>query len=260
MNTLLSAITPSVLCATTVEEMNTILYDGIYIISSRFGTQPLLRSKTRSQPKPKQHDRALKEVTRLKNEARRALRKARREGESVSTVQSLSGKFLSLLCDHSRLKRESSRKCQAKEASAAREDCHRNFWRYAKGLLDGNTTSQTSPKFSATAAHSYFSEVYECSPHHFQTPPWMSSPLPDCSMDMSPITPEELSRVIKKSRSSSAPSPLDRISYLVLKKCSSLHPALLHLFNRVIMEGTVPSAWKLAAVPKGAAEEDPSTP
>ena len=69
--------------------------------------------------------------------------------------------------------------------------------------------------------------------------------------------------MIKKSRSSSAPSPLDRISYLVLNKCSSLHPALLHLFNRVIMEGTVPSAWKLAAVkliPKGAAEEDPSTP
>ena len=80
---------------------------------------------------------------------------------------------------------------------------------------------------------------------------------------MSPITPEELSRVIKKCRSSSAPSPLDRISYLVLKRCSSLHPALLHLFNRVIIEGTVPSAWKLAVVkliPKGAAEEDPSAP
>ena len=72
---------PSVLCATTVEEMNKILYDGIYnIISSRFGTQPLLRSKTRSQPKPKQHDRALKEVTRLKNEARRALRKGEERG------------------------------------------------------------------------------------------------------------------------------------------------------------------------------------
>ena len=161
-NILLSAITPSVIRATTVEEMNTILCDGIYnIISSRFGSQPLLRSKTRK-PKPKQHDRALKEVTRLKNETRWALRKARREGESVSTVQSLSGKFLSLLRHHSRFKRESSRRCQAKEASAAREDCHRNFWRYAKGLLDGNTTSQTSPKFSASAAHSYFSEVYEC--------------------------------------------------------------------------------------------------
>ena len=178
----------------------------------------------------------------------------------MSTVQSLSGKFLSLLRDHSRLKRESSRRCQA---SVTREDCHRNFWRYTKGLLDGNTTSQTSPNFSASAAHSYFSEVYECSPHHFETPSWMSSPtppVPDCSMDMSPITPEELSRVIKKSRSSSA---LDRISYLVLKRCFSLHPALRHLFNRVIMEGTVPSAWKLAAVkliPKGAAKEDPSAP
>ena len=166
----------------------------------------------------------------------------------MSTVQSLSGKFLSLLRDHSSLKRESSRRCQA---SVTREDCHRNFWRYTKGLLDGNTTSQTSPNISASAAHSYFSEVYECSPHHFETPSWMSSPtppVPDCSMDMSPITPEELSRVIKKSRSSSA---LDRISYLVLKRCFSLHPALRHLFNRVIMEGTVPSAWKLAAVKGG---------
>ena len=173
-------------------------------------------------------------MTRLKNEDRWALRKARREGESVSTVQSLSGKFLSPLRHNSRLKRESSRRCQAKEASAAREDCHRNFWRYAKGLLDGNTTSQTSPKFSASAAHSYFSEVYECRPHLFETPSWMPSPtppVPACSMDMSPITPEELSRVMKKPRSSSAPSPLDRISYLLLKRCSSLHPALLHLFT-----------------------------
>ena len=74
---------------------------------------------------------------------------------------------------------------------------------------------------------------------------------------------EELSRVIRKSRSLSAPSPLDRISYTILKRCPSLHPALLNLFNRVIMEGSVPSAWKVAVVkliPKSSAKEDPSSP
>jgi hypothetical protein len=82
-------------------------------------------------------------------------------------------------------------------------------------------------------------------------------------MEMSPITEEELARVIRKSRSSSSPSPFDRISYTILKRCPSLRPALLDLFNRVIMEGTVPSEWKAAAVkliPKSSAREDPSTP
>jgi len=82
-------------------------------------------------------------------------------------------------------------------------------------------------------------------------------------MDMAPFTAEELARVIRKSRHSSAPSPFDRISYAILKRCPSLHPALLDLYHRVIMEGRIPSAWKVAAVkliPKSSAREDPSAP
>ena len=184
----------------------------------------------------------------------------------MSTIQSLSGNFLSLLREHSHLKRKSSRRLQDKEASIAREECHRNFWRYAKCLLDGDTTSQCTPKFSASDAHSFFSEVYMSNPHQFETPSWMSSPPPPvsgCSMDMSPVSPEELTRVIRKFKSSSAPSPLDRLSYTILKRCPSVHPALLDLFNSVIMKGAVPSAWKVAAVkliPKSSAREDPSSP
>ena len=93
----------------------------------------------------------------------------------------------------------------------------------------------------------------------------MPSPPPpsDYTMDMSPITVEELSRVIRKSRSSSAPPPFDRIPYLIFKHCPSLHQALLSLFNQVIMEGSVPSAWRAAVVklvPKATADEDPSSP
>ena len=82
-------------------------------------------------------------------------------------------------------------------------------------------------------------------------------------MEMVPISEEELARVIRKSKPSSAPSPVDRIPYLVFKKCPSLRPALLDLFNRVIKEGSVPSSWKVAAIkliPKSSAQEDASSP
>ena len=88
-------------------------------------------------------------------------------------------------------------------------------------------------------------------------------PEPACVMDMTPVTEEELARVIRKSKSSSTPSSFDRISYMILKRCRSLRPALLDLFNRIIMEGKVPSGWKSASVkliPKSSAQQDPSSP
>ena len=187
----------------------------------------------------------------LKNEARRALRRTKRQGESVSNIQSLSARFLSLLGEHSRLKRASSCRLQEKHAKFARKECHHNFWRYANQLLDGGEAQVVTPKFSASLAHTFFSEVYSSTPHQFQMPSWMPAPPPPGPgkvMDMSPGTAEELSQVIRRSRSSSDPSPFDRISYTILKRCPSLQPALLDLFNRVIMEGSIPSAWKEAAV------------
>ena len=56
---------------------------------------------------------------------------------------------------------------------------------------------------------------------------------------------------------------MDRISYLIFKRCPSLRPALLDLFNRVIMEGSVPSSWKVAVIrliPKSSAKDDLASP
>ena len=263
---LLSSISTSGLQASSAEEKNSCLCAGVYnILSGRFGSRAPSQPQRVLQPKLRQHDRALKQVTWLKNEARRAFRRAKREGMNDHTIQSLAANFLSLLRQHSRLKRASSRRLQDREAKLVRDKYHQNFWKFAKNLLDGDSTL-TSPEFSASSAHSFFSEVYNSAPHNFQSPSWMPSiplPQPDCSMDMSPVSEEELARAIKKCRSSSAPSPFDRIPYTIFKKCPSLRPALLDLFNRVIMEGNVPSSWKMAAVkliPKSSAKEDPSSP
>ena len=108
-------------------------------LAFRFGT----RVPTRPQkPKIVQHDRALKEVTRLKNEARRALRKAKREGASGDVIQPLAANFLSLLRRHSQLCRDSSIRLREKEVKAAREECNNHFWKFAKDLLGKGCTDK----------------------------------------------------------------------------------------------------------------------
>ena len=167
----LSSVSASVLCAGTAEEKNSCLCTGVYnILSACFGTRAPPTMQEPAHSKIRQHNRVLKEVTRLKNEARRAFRRAKREGASDDIIQSLAANFLSLLRQHSRLSRESSTRLKHKEAGVAREESHRNFWRFAKNLLDEGSTSQISPAFSASTAHSFFSEVYDSTLHQFVSP------------------------------------------------------------------------------------------
>ena len=88
-------------------------------------------------------------------------------------------------------------------------------------------------------------------------------PSPSTGLDVSVFTEEELSSIIFRLNSSSCPSPMDQIPYLVLKKCPSLTPALLHVFNSCWSVKRVLAAWKvgvLRLIGKKQAVEDPSNP
>ena len=71
-NTMLSAVTAASLQATSAEEKNSCLCGDIYeALANCFGTRKPPYTKGNSQPKLKQHNRALKKVTQLKNDARK---------------------------------------------------------------------------------------------------------------------------------------------------------------------------------------------
>jgi len=63
-------------------------------------------------------------------------------------------------------------------------------------------------------------------------------------VSIAPITVSEISETIKRSRSSSSPSPIDRVSYKILKRCPALLPALADLYNACWKSLIVPLAWK----------------
>ena len=64
-------------------------------------------------------------------------------------------------------------------------------------------------------------------------------------------------------RAQSAPSPFDRVGYTIFKKCPSLLPALVKLFNTCWAQSSIPGEWKCAAIkliPKSSSSEDTTNP
>ena len=105
-----------VLQATNAQEKNAHLCKGIYdVLANRFGTRPPPGPQGQQQCRVKQHDRALKKVMQLKNQARQALRKVKRQGESATIIKSLAASFRSLLRTHSWLKKKSSQRLHHSE-------------------------------------------------------------------------------------------------------------------------------------------------
>ena len=141
-----------------------------------------------------------------------------------------------------------------------RQECYQNFWKFAKSLLDKYSTSQTLPQFSPEAC-AYFTQTYHSSPHEYVQPNWMPSPAcPILPFDEDPITLCEIESVVKHTRIGSSPSPLDQVSYRILKKCPSLSEGLLDLYQSCWSSLVVPNALKIACIKligKSTAKENP---
>lgn len=162
-------LVPQCLSASSPDEKNRILIDGIYdYFAQKYGTKQQKQSKC--QKRREKHARALKTVKRLKNEARREFQKAKKHGLSPENIQPLARKFFDLVREHSRVKRSSITTQQRTNAQKVRHHCHRHFWKFAKELLDDKSSSQVVPSFTEAQASSYFREIYHADPRNFDQP------------------------------------------------------------------------------------------
>ena len=194
--------------------------------------------------------------------AKQELRQARQQGFPTAVIQSLAQQFFSLVRSHSHLKKSANARLGARSARQVRNHCHNQFVRYARELLGAASLSNITPSFDAEQAHHFFSMVYQADPKSFIQPDWMPSPPPpEVQMDCSPFTASEILRVMNKMKAASAPSPFDRIGYVVFKKSPALIPALVDIFNFCRAHSAVPHQWKTAAtklIAKESAVEDAS--
>ena len=134
--------------------------------------------------------------------------------------------------------------------------------KFARRVLDEEGRQHgVRPCFDAATAQKFFQKTYHQDYKDFQAPQWLPE-APSPSLE-GPFTLEEFERVIKRVNVSSAPSPLDQITYRVICQIHSLWPALLNLFNACWEQHCVPSLWKcgvIRLIPKAAATEAPHLP
>ena len=113
-----------------------------------------------------------------------------------------------------------------------RKECHRNIHRFARIIFNDDSHTSVQPTFSKQEVQSFFTNIYSETPKLFAHPSWMPKPPPPTvPMVTSEFTEEEVTFIVTKSNSASTSSPVDQIPYVVLKKCPSLTPTLLHISN-----------------------------
>ena len=122
------------------------------------------------------------------------------------------------------------------------------------------------PNCNANEAASFFSSTYSTPKSRDQTnkcPSGLNVKSPSSPLVTKPISVLEIQAKIKCSRTSSAPSPLDGISYVILKKCPSILPVLMDLYNCCWTSCSIPQLWKTGIVrliPKVGAAKTPEDP
>ena len=153
------SVVPAALSCSTVDEKNEALCEGVYhYFSQRFGTQ----QQTACKPKQRRREnqRRLKKLTLQKNEARKKMRMAKRDGLDENTVRMVAQEFHRLLSLHSKESRLSAKSRAKMEALKVRRLCAKSFWRFAARILDGDEIS-VNPTFTADEAESFFREVVQ---------------------------------------------------------------------------------------------------
>ena len=166
-----------------------------------------------------------------KKQAKKELWELRGSGSSSAEVRLLAQKFYLLVRHHSKIVKEARQLTAKVSAKQMRKGCHRDIHKFVHRILDEGNYASIQPTFSQEQAEEYFSCVYSATPKTFSHPEW----IPECQQPSVPMTTapimEEIRAVISGFMSSSAPSPAYQIPYTVIKRCLSLLPALLHMYN-----------------------------
>ena len=108
------------------------------------------------------------------------------------------------------------------------------FWSYSKKYIDQAKT--VLPQFNASSCYVYYKKLFKCSDKskQFERPTWMPEyERPTVQFNDSPPTYQEITKIIKKMKTSGSPCPLDQISVIVLKWIPYLRSYLTVLIQNI---------------------------
>ena len=124
------------------------------------------------------------------------------------------------------------------------EKISKNFWKYCKEVFE--TKDVKEPEFNEEQCYQFFSKILEKSSHKCDKfPSWMKMlDTPTQVFNSSTPTYQEITKIVRKMKSSASACPLDQISILTLQNCPYLRTVVHRIISYCWDNQTVPKVWK----------------
>ena len=117
----------------------------------------------------------------------------------------------------------------------------KNFWGFVKTVLD--KPSKILPSFSKETCIHYFIKILSSTwPNRkFIIPSWIPSlQKPTIPFNFEPPSYEKVTNVIRRTKTSGSPSPLDQSSIICFKRCPYLRTLLTNTIRAIYKSGRMP--------------------
>ena len=138
---------------------------------------------------------------------------------------------------------------------------HKNFWGYIKSNF--KQTMLPSPTFDSSTCtqffHAFFRSIYPLK--SFKIPNWIPSlAQPSIPYDLSSPSYQQITKVVRRTRASGSPCPLDTLSIIPFKRYPYLRSYLVESFHIIWQSRETPRVWKKACTILIHKKGDPSKP
>ena len=122
-----------------------------------------------------------------------------------------------------------------------------NFWGYVKNIFKKSDTSL--PSFDGLTCTNFFAKSFSPvnATKKFEIPDWIPTlPIPNSPFDLSPPSYKQITKVVRRIKTSGSPCPLDQLSIIPFKRCPYLRSYLTEVFRIIWQSGEIPDEWKKA--------------
>ena len=137
--------------------------------------------------------------------------------------------------------------CFKDQARNYEKDLSKDFWKFCKGEFEQSETQQ--PNFDELSCYDYFKSVFleKSENRQFNFPSWLK-PFPAASSNFDSECPSyrEITKRIRRMRSSGSPCPIDQISIIPFKRCPILRTQLWRILSKCWTKKRIPIIWKRA--------------
>ena len=141
------------------------------------------------------------------------------------------------------------------------EELSKDFWKFCKKEFEESETQE--PNFDESSCYDYFRNIFfeKHKNRTFNLPSWLKPfPVASSNFDLECPTYQEITKIIRKMKSSGSPCPIDQISIIPFKRCPILRTQLWRLLSKCWTEKYIPTIWKRAVAVLIYKKDSPDNP